>query len=139
MTRKRTRAREVALQALYQLEANRNGEYTELDTFFAEQNLAPEVLNFTTSLVAGCRSHKKEIEEKIASISDNWDIHRMAIIDRCILQLSVYELIYRDDIPPKVSINEAIDLAKKFSTENSGTFVNGILDKIYANVERQNI
>ena len=57
----------------------------------------------------------------------------MAIIDRCILHLSVYELIYRDDIPPKVSINEAIDLAKKFSTENSGTFVNGILDKIYAN------
>ncbi|MGR3179692.1 MAG: transcription antitermination factor NusB [Candidatus Anammoxibacter sp.] len=133
MTRKRTKAREVAIQALYQLESHGDGEYTELDTFFADQHLAPEVLDFTTSLVSGCRLHKKEIEKKIASISEHWDIHRMAIIDRCILQLSVYELIYRDDIPPKVSINEAIDLAKKFSTESSGTFVNGILDKIYAN------
>ena len=62
MARKRTRAREVAIQALYQLESHGDGEYTELDTFFAEQNLAPEVLDFTISLVSGCRSHKREIE-----------------------------------------------------------------------------
>lgn len=121
------------MQALYQLEIRGDDKYAELDMFFKQQDDAiPEVLEFAASLVNGCRSQKKEIEEKIVSISEHWNLHRMAIIDRCILQLSVYELLYRDDIPPKVSINEAIDLAKKFSTEKSGPFVNGILDKIYA-------
>lgn len=130
--RKRTKAREVVIQALYQLEIREYKKYDELEMFLKQQDLVPEMLEFVTSLVNGCQSQKRDIEEKIVSISEHWDLYRMAIIDRCILRLSVYELLYRNDIPPKVSINEAIDLAKKFSTEKSGSFVNGILDKIYA-------
>ena len=135
--RKRTKAREVALQALYQLEVRKEERYPELELFFYQQELVPEVLDFAKSLVDGCRSQKNKIDKKVASISENWGLHRMTIIDRCILRLSVYELLYREDIPPKVSINEAIDLAKKFSTEKSSQFVNGILDKIY--VKHKNV
>ena len=72
----------------------------------------------------------KTLDEHIAGATENWDIARMAAIDRTILRIGTYELAYRDDIPPKVTINEAIDLAKKYSTESSGEFVNGILDKV---------
>lgn len=130
--RKRTKAREVALQALYQLEVRGNNCESELDMFFKQLCLWPDVLDFARSLVDGCISQKKELDEKIISTAEHWGLKRMAIIDRCILRIGAYELLFRADIPPKVSINEAIDLAKKFSTENSGTFVNGILDKIYS-------
>jgi len=129
--RKRTKSREIAIQALYQLEIRSYGDYDELGIFFLQQTFDSNIVDFAKSLVDGCRKQKKEIEEKIVSISEHWDLHRMAIIDRSILRLCVYELLYRNDIPPKVSINEAIDLAKKFSTEKSGQFVNGVLDKIY--------
>ncbi len=108
----------------------------ELQMFLNMQDLDAEILDFALSLAKECRSKREEIEEKIISTSENWNLDRMAIIDKCILSLGVYELLYRDDIPPKVSINEAIDLAKKFSTESSGTFVNGILDKVYAKYKK---
>lgn len=130
--RKRTKAREIAIQALYQLELRGYELGNELDMFFKQHDLLPEVLDFAKELVYGCKTQRKEIDLKIIAISENWDLHRMAIIDRCVLRLGAYELLYRDDIPPKVAINEAIDLAKKFSTDNSGTFVNGILDKVYS-------
>ena len=133
--RKRTKSREIAIQALYQLEIRGYSAYDELELFFLQQTFDPKIVDFARSLVDGCKKHKKEIEEKIVSISEHWDLHRMAIIDRSVLRLCVYELLYRNDIPPKVSINEAIDLAKKFSTEKSGQFVNGVLDKIYMQVK----
>ena len=77
-----------------------------------------------------------EIDELIISYADNWDLNRMAVVDRNILRLAAYEMIHREDIPPIVSINEAVDIAKKFSTEDSGKFVNGILDKICAGLSR---
>lgn len=129
--RNRTIARELALQALYQLDLRGDGIFDEVDTFCKKNTDKPDIYRFAILLVDGCRSHLKEIDEKISSVTEHWELHRMAIIDKNILRLGVYELLYRDDIPPKVSINEAIELAKKFSTKNSGTFVNGILDKIY--------
>lgn len=129
--RKRTLAREIAMQALYQMEIVEGGKDVNLQGFFEQQDAPPDVLEFAESLINGCRSHRDVIEKRIAAVAKNWDLQRMAIIDRCILFLGAHEILYRDDIPPKVSINEAVDMAKKFSTENSGSFVNGILDRIY--------
>ncbi|HHT9110782.1 MAG TPA: transcription antitermination factor NusB [Candidatus Brocadiaceae bacterium] len=129
--RNRTIARELALQALYQLDLRSDGIAEEIDAFCKKSTDKQDIYEFTISLVHGCRSRVKEIDEKISVVTEHWELRRMAIIDKNILRLGVYELLFRDDIPPKVSINEAIELAKKFSTKNSGTFVNGILDKIY--------
>lgn len=129
--RNRTIARELALQALYQLDLRGDEIIKEIDAFCRKGTVKHDIYQFAIALVNGCRSHIKEIDEKISSVTEHWELRRMAIIDKNILRLGVYELLYRSDIPPKVSINEAIELAKKFSTKNSGTFVNGILDKIY--------
>lgn len=129
--RNRTIARELALQALYQIDLRGDDILDEIDTFCKESAEKPDIYQFAISLVKGCRSQVREIDEKISSVTEHWELRRMAIIDKNILRLGAYELLHRQDIPPKVSINEAIDLAKKFSTKNSGTFVNGILDKIY--------
>ncbi|TVM03763.1 MAG: transcription antitermination factor NusB [Candidatus Brocadia sp. WS118] len=129
--RNRTIARELALQALYQLDQRGDEIIDEIDNFCKRSTEKHDVYQFAKALTNGCRSHLKEIDEKISSVTEHWELRRMAIIDKNILRLGVYELLYRNDIPPKVSINEAIELAKKFSTKNSGTFVNGILDKIY--------
>ncbi|MEK6729333.1 MAG: transcription antitermination factor NusB [Planctomycetota bacterium] len=129
--RNRTIARELALQALYLLDLRSDYMTGDIEAFCKENTDKQDIYQFAMSLIQGCRSHIEEIDEKISRVAEHWDMHRMAIIDKNILRLGVYELQYREDIPPKVSINEAIDLAKKFSTKNSGTFVNGILDKIY--------
>jgi transcription antitermination factor NusB len=129
--RNRTIARELALQSLYQLDLRGDEITNDIDVFCKKHIEKNDIYQFAISLVNGCRSKIKEIDEKISSITEHWELRRMAIIDKNILRLGVYELLYRSDIPPKVSINEAIELAKKFSTKNSGTFVNGILDKIY--------
>ncbi|MEK7822556.1 MAG: transcription antitermination factor NusB, partial [Planctomycetota bacterium] len=136
--RRRTRARELALQALYQIEIQVGGRATpdkeileDALRFCVERAEDQEVAQFAVQLVEGACKTKTQIDEKITSVVENWELPRMATIDRCILRLSVYELLYRKDIPPKVSINEAIELAKKYSTANSGTFVNGILDRVY--------
>ncbi len=130
--RKRTRSREIVLQVLYQLEIRGNDVIDEIDDFCIEQGKEAEVSDFAIKLVRGCIQEIKEIDRKITDISENWELQRMPVVDRNILRLACYELFYMDDVPPKVSINEAIDLAKKFSTEKSGVFVNGILDKIYS-------
>jgi N utilization substance protein B len=76
------------------------------------------------------------VDERIKSHARNWELHRMAAVDRNILRLAIYEMLYREDIPPVVSINEAVDVAKKFSTQDSGKFVNGILDKVKSELMR---
>ncbi len=129
--RNRTIARELAIQALYQIDLRGDEVVDEVDSFCKKHTEKQDIYTFAMSLVSGCWSHFKEIDEKISAVTEHWELRRMAVIDKNILRLGVYELLYRDDIPPKVSINEAIELAKKFSTKNSGTFVNGILDKIY--------
>jgi len=95
-----------------------------------------EVRRFADPLIRGALEHREEADTMITKYAANWELHRIAVVDRNILRLSIYEMLHRDDIPPIVSINEAVDLAKKFSTQDSGKFVNGILDKVKSNLMR---
>lgn len=91
---------------------------------------------FAEGLIRGVLEHRVELDEKIVKYAKNWDLHRMAVVDRNVMRLGIFEMLFREDIPPVVSINEAVDIAKKFSTEDSGKFVNGILDKVKADLLR---
>jgi N utilization substance protein B len=91
---------------------------------------------FAEPLIRGTLEHRAALDAEISRHAKNWDLHRMAVVDRNILRLAIYEMRFREDIPPVVSINEAVDIAKKFSTEESGRFVNGILDKIRGELMR---
>ena len=91
---------------------------------------------FAEPLIRGAIEHRDAIDEHIKKVAKNWDLHRIAAVDRNILRLAIYEMLYREDIPPVVSINEAVDIAKKFSTQDSGKFVNGILDKVKSELMR---
>ncbi|MFH0827218.1 MAG: transcription antitermination factor NusB [Candidatus Omnitrophota bacterium] len=131
--RRRTRAREFALQILYQTDIAHDACDAALESFWqahADEAVASELKDFTTELVRGVAQNLEVIDAKITSFAANWQLERMAVVDRNILRLSCFELLFRDDIPPKVSINEAIELAKKYSDPEAGKFVNAILDKI---------
>ncbi|MBN1871945.1 MAG: transcription antitermination factor NusB [Candidatus Omnitrophica bacterium] len=129
--RKRTRARECALKVLYQSEVTKYDHVRSLRVFWElEANTESAVKDFAEQLVEGVHKHIKEIDEVISRYAKNWNINRMALIDKNILRLATYEILYVDDIPHKVSINEAIDMAKKYGDTDSSKFVNGILDKI---------
>jgi len=91
---------------------------------------------FAEPLIRGTLEHRDELDTHITKRAKNWELHRIAAVDRNILRLAIYEMLYREDIPPVVSINEAVDIAKKFSTEDSGKFVNGILDKVKSELLR---
>ncbi len=128
--RKRTQARELALQLLYQLDFRGEEVLPGIEEALAPGAGDPEVLSFARELVFGYWERRREIDAKIEEVAKNWQLKRMAAVDRNILRLATHELLFREDIPPLVTINEAIDIAKKFSTKNSGPFVNGILDTI---------
>jgi len=128
---RRRRAREFALQALFQSDAAGEPVERGLAVFWESQGLpGPDVRAFAEDLVRGVARHRAGIDARIAAASEHWDPARMARVDLAILRLAAYEILHRDDIPPKVSINEYIEIAKRFSTEESGAFVNGILDRI---------
>ena len=91
---------------------------------------------FADPLIGGVLEHRETIDELIKKHARNWDINRMAVVDRNVLRLAIFEMLHRDDIPPVVSINEAVDISKRFSTEDSGRFVNGILDRIKQDLMR---
>jgi N utilization substance protein B len=100
---------------------------------------APEELEerqFAEPLIRGVIEHRDEIDQLIRKYLQNWDFNRLAVVDRNVMRLAVYEMLHREDIPPVVSINEAVDIAKKFSTADSGKFVNGVLDRIRAELMR---
>jgi N utilization substance protein B len=103
------------------------GEKTELPPPTADEAV---VRLFADPLIRGALEHRDESDELIRKYSKNWDLPRIAAVDRNILRLAIYEMLHRDDIPPVVSINEAVDIAKRFSTQDSGKFVNGILDSV---------
>jgi len=132
--RKRTQAREAALQVLYLLDLLGEGVLGELDAvlrwLLEPTQTDPSVAQFARALVTGTWEQRAELDRRIRSIAEHWDLDRMAVVDRSVLRLAAYELLFGSDVPDKVAINEAIDLAKRFSTADSGAFVNGILDKI---------
>ena len=127
---RRHRARELALQILFQLDSGQENLKESLKTFWLLHRHPKEIKEFANRLVEGAQENLKAIDEKIVRYAEHWEINRMPMVDRNILRLTTYEILYCPDIPIKVSLNEAVDLAKKFSTEKSGQFVNALLDKI---------
>ena len=130
--RRRTLAREHALKILYQIELTRRSLEDSLGDYWGQEpNKDGEVMGYAQRLAGGVRENLKEIDDKISEYATNWQLTRMAIIDRNILRMGLFELKYTTDIPPKVAINEAVELAKKYGDLESSKFVNGILDKIH--------
>ena len=128
--RKRTLARESALKILYRIEIAKDSVESSIADFWSRETYDEEVKDFANSLVKGTHENLSSIDEIISRHAENWGIKRMAVIDKNILRMGTFEMLYRDDIPFKVSINEAVELAKKYGDIDSGKFVNGILDKI---------
>jgi len=127
---RRRKSRESALQVLYQLNITRQDATTAL-TRFQEHFLSHgEADDFMKRLVLGVLEHFPQLDRLIEQYSENWRLDRINMIDRNILRIALYELLYCEEIPPKVTINEAIDLGKRFGSEDSGSFINGILDRI---------
>jgi N utilization substance protein B len=129
--RKRSKAREYALQILYQVDVTRSDAQVIMQDFWEAHPAPQDVRAFATQVVTGTVEHLGQINQLIAQHANNWDITRMAIVDRNILRMGAFELLYLDDVPPKVCLNEAVELAKRFGDEESSKFVNGILDTIH--------
>jgi N utilization substance protein B len=128
---KRRKSRELSLQLLYELDL-RGGAAgaTDFREFWERHPVDDEVRAFTEDLVRGTREHQAKIDELIAQYTEHWTLERMAVVDRNLLRLGIFELLWEPDVPPKVAINEALEVAKKFSTQESSRFINGILDRI---------
>jgi N utilization substance protein B len=123
--------REAAIQFLYQYDAHKPVNVEEaLAGFWKQTEEKQNVQDFANDLLRGALEKRPEVDAKIRTLADNWDFERLAVVDRNILRLAVYEMLFRPEIPPVVSINEAIEIAKKFSTAESGKFVNGLLDRV---------
>lgn len=124
-------SRERALQILFQYDIHgKPGVW--LEEFWNEYKADEDVKAFAEQLVAGVLQHKKDLDALIGKYATNWKVSRMQIVDRNILRLGAYELLWLDDVPAKVTVNEAIELAKDFGDEEAAKFVNGILDKVLA-------
>ncbi|HZY05176.1 MAG TPA: transcription antitermination factor NusB [Anaeromyxobacteraceae bacterium] len=130
---RRTKSRERALQALYQIDVASTDLEEALARFWRSfEPVEREVRETAEVLVRGVAAHRRQIDEAIEAVSMNWRLDRMAKVDRNVLRLAVHELLHRPEVPVKVVIDEAIELGKKFGSESSGAFVNGVLDRIAA-------
>jgi transcription antitermination factor NusB len=130
--RKRSVARECALKILYQIEMTGRSSDKAVDAFWEQEGEHPEdVRDFAAKLVEGIYLNLASIDQKLGEYATNWQLNRMAVIDRNVLRMGLYELKFSAEIPPKVAINEAVELAKKYGDLDSSKFVNGILDKVH--------
>ena len=128
---KRRKAREHALQILFQLDIRQEKpSAVVLKRFWAEYEPDDEVKAFAEEIIKGTYKHRAEIDKLLHQCAKNWSLDRMAVVDRNVLRMAVYEILHRMDIPTSVTINEAIEIARKFGTDESGAFVNGILDSV---------
>ena len=130
----RREGRELALQALYSFDLNPMELRQALVLFWENNRAAPAVRDFAEQLVLGVAQQRDELDRWIGEKSTNWSLSRMAKVDLNILRIAVYELLHRPDIPKNVTLNEAIEVAKKFGTEESAAFINGILDEVASKV-----
>ena len=137
--RRRSKSRECALQVLFQLNITKQEPITALSQFQEYFSPKGEADNFAAHLVLGVLEHRRELDRLIEQYSENWRLDRINIIERNILRMALFELLYCEEIPPKVSINEAIDLGKRYGSEDSGSFINGILDRIQSEVVKKPI
>jgi N utilization substance protein B len=127
---RRRQSREAALKLLYALDITRVEVRELLREAWTETILFPEIRDFTTTLITGVVQHRDEIDAFIQECSTNWSLERIGLVERNILRFAIYELCFLSDIPPNVTINEAVEVAKKYGTEDAPAFINGILDHI---------
>ena len=134
--RKRRKSRELVLQALYSFEVSGNTVKQLLDEI-SKKAEEEEIFIFSSELLKKTIDNIKILDQHVAEAAKNWEYKRIALVDRLILRMALAELLYFNEIPPKVSINEAIELAKLYSTAQSGRFVNGILDSLFNKFREQ--
>ncbi|MGE3538912.1 MAG: transcription antitermination factor NusB [Candidatus Tectimicrobiota bacterium] len=133
---KRRQSREAALKLLYAVDMTHAALQDMLRAPWVEQIVPDEVRDFTTRLVTGVLQRRDEIDMSIQEYSTNWSLERIGLVERNILRFAIYELCFMPDIPPNVTINEAVEVAKKYGTEEAPAFINGILDRIKHAVEQ---
>ena len=128
---RRRQARELALQLLYQLDVRGEVEPGPvIDAFWQRQQVPDDVKSFADTLVRGVAAHQPKIDELIGRFAEHWELDRMAVVDRNVLRAGIWELLWGVDVPPIVAINEALEIARRFSTEESTRFINGLLDRV---------
>lgn len=134
---KRRKARELAIQVHFHLEFNHGDPKKEFDLICENFNSKGSIRPFSEKLVTGVCEKKEELDRLISQASKNWRLDRMPLLDKCILRLAAFEILFMEDIPPKVSIDEAVEMGKKFGGKDSGSFLNGVLDNIYNNLVQE--
>ena len=135
----RRQSRELAMQALFYMDMRKDASVELLEYFCSCFCTSKKSRPFLIKLVNGVIDKKAQIDDLVEQFSQNWKISRMSCVDRNVMRIAVYEMLYCDDIPPKVSINEAVDIGKKFGTQESGAFINGIMDSIREALEHEGI
>jgi N utilization substance protein B len=139
---KRREGREAAVQLLYQIDLNAgqtapgNAEFWELRVGSDKKTASAGTRTFAEELAVGVQANQAAIDERIVKYAANYELHRIAAVDRNILRVAIYEMLFCPDIAPVIAINEAIEIAKRFGTEKSGGFVNGILDRVKGDLQR---
>ena len=134
---RRRKARELAIQVLFNLEFSSDSPTDVFDLICEMFNSGRAIRSFSKELVLGVCKERDELDGLIRNASKNWRLERMSRIDKCILRLATFEILFMDDIPPKVSIDEAVEIGKKFGSDGSGGFINGVLDNIYNKLVQQ--
>jgi len=138
MNRSRRKAREAALRALYEIEVGHTRAHEAIESTIEELELSSDLAGYTERIVQGVREHATEMDETISRYLKDYDFTRLAAIDRNILRLAVFEMYYVPEMPPAVTINEAIEIAKRYSTSESGRFVNGVLGRLLLDSPKAN-
>ena len=132
----RREGREAAVQFLYQRDLNAGSSTETLDEFWELRPANKKVREFGLAIAEGVLAHQADIDDRIRQTASNYELHRIAAVDRNILRIAIFEMLYCPDVPPVVSINEAIEIAKRFGSDESGRFVNGVLDRIRGDLNR---
>jgi len=133
----RRHSRELALQALFDMDMGKDDSAERFERFCRNFEPSSKTEPFFMVLVEGVKDHQQEIDRLIEQNSSNWKIHRISCVDRNVMRIAIFEMLHCPDIPVKVSINEAIDIGKKFGTDESGAFINGILDSIHLTLPKK--
>jgi len=136
MSNGRHESRMWAVQFLFQRDFNQNDLAEALDDFWLERKAGPALRTFAEELIRGVEAHKADLDQRIQQLAQHWNVTRMGAVDRNVMRVALFEMLHREDIPPVVSINEAVELAKELSGDESGKFVNGILDRAAKEVSR---
>ena len=134
---RRRKARELAVQVLFNLEFSSDSPADVFDLICEVFSSRRAIRSFSKELVLGVCNKKDDLDELISNASKNWRLDRMSRLDKCILRLAAFEILFMEDIPPKVSIDEAVEIGKKFGSDGSGSFINGVLDNIYNKLVKQ--